>query len=87
MSDQGHDLSWWEQPANIRRMKIGLIVALGLSIVYGATVDFTHLSHPHFDFETAPFFAIFGFAAYFTIVSVAKGLRVLVMRSEDYYDE
>ena len=88
MSDQGHDKSWWEKPAVVRRIKIGLLVVFALSVLGGVGAQVMHLTHPHFDVEKLPgFFAIYGFVAYFTIVTVAKGLRVLVMRDEDYYDE
>lgn len=45
-------------------------------------------SHWHFDFESYDgFHAGFGFLAYVSIVTLAKGLRRIVKRKEDYYDE
>ena len=45
--------------------------------------------HRHGDFpweETPEFFAVFGFVACVVLVFIAKALRLLVERKEDYYD-
>ena len=42
----------------------------------------------HFSVEEWPgFFAVFGFVACVGLAVVARGLRVLLKRREDYYDE
>ena len=43
--------------------------------------------HIYHDWEKLPgFYPLFGFAAYVSLVAVAAGLRKLVMRPEDYYE-
>ena len=77
----GHDNSWVER--NVRlifRALVGICLAL-----LAAELFYQH--HPHFGIDRLPgFYAVFGFAAFVFIVYAGKGLRRLVMRSEDYYD-
>lgn len=43
--------------------------------------------HGHFAWENAPsFYAVYGFIACVSLIFVAKILRLLVKRKEDYYD-
>ena len=43
--------------------------------------------HGHYQWETwFAFYGVYGFLCYFFLVVVARGLRKLVMRKEDYYD-
>ena len=44
-------------------------------------------AHGHFPWEQAPgFYAVYGFIGCVSLIFVAKGLRLLVKRKEDYYD-
>ena len=75
---------WFYQPANIRLLIIGLVVACLASL--GAEFLYTN-DHPHFDAETwFGFQAWFGFAAFVVVVMLGKILRIFVSRPEDYYD-
>lgn len=50
-------------------------------------VDFFVHKHGHFSWESAPFFyAVYGFIACVSLIFLAKLLRRLVKRREDYYD-
>ena len=50
-------------------------------------VDFFIPKHGHFPWETAPeFFAVYGFIACVSLIFIAKILRRIVKRKEDYYD-
>ena len=77
--------SWFEKPANIRMMIIALIVVcVGLVLA-----EFTYTNdHMHFEkYERIPGFqAAFGFIAFVVIVFLGMGLRLFIMRDEDYYD-
>ncbi len=79
------DQSWFEKPANIRLMIIGLIVVcIGLVLA-----EFTYENHhPHFPKyeEFMGFQAIFGFVAFVVVVFLGMGLRLIIKRDEDYYD-
>ena len=49
--------------------------------------DFFIPKRVHFSWETAPeFYAVYGFVACVSLIFIAKILRWLVKRKEDYYD-
>lgn len=57
------------------------------SLVVLLVIDFFIAKHPEFGFDGAPdFFAVYGFISCVMLVLVAKILRMLLMRGEDYYD-
>lgn len=76
------DPRWLDDPRNVRRIVYGLYaVCLGL-LIAGIFV------HRHSDFPghgVFGFYAAFGFLAYCGIVNVAKVLRRLLGRPENYY--
>lgn len=48
--------------------------------------DFMFEKHGHFNIENVPnFYGVYGFVMFTLLILVAKGLRVLVKRPEDYY--
>ena len=58
-------------------------IALAILLV----LDFFIPKHGHFAWENAPsFYAAYGFIACVSLIFVAKLLRLLVKRKEDYYD-
>ncbi len=78
------DRRWLDEPANVEKLiKVLYVLCAGLLVA-----DFTYHKHGHFDFEDWPEFnAVYGFAAFVFIVFVAVGLRKLITRPEDYYEE
>ena len=75
---------WLDQPDNVNLL-IKLLIAACVLVVLA---DFGYHKHGHFGFqEWFAFDAVFGFVAYVGLVNAAKGLRKLIMRKEDYYDE
>ena len=79
-----HDTSgFFDKPSNVRwvlRIFYGLCVLLLL----GDLVIHRHVSHP---WERLPgFYPLFGFVACVLLVLVAKEMRKLLMRDEDYYE-
>jgi len=86
MSDEHEvtDPSWFEKPANINKLIVGLIVVcVGLVLA-----DFCYENkHPHFEIEKYfAFQAVFGFVAFVVVVFLGVGLRLIIKRDEDYYD-
>ncbi len=73
----------FDNPRNVRRVTRGLL-ALCVILVALDFVIHRHVVHPWE--ETFAFYAIYGFVACVVLVLLAKELRKVVMRSEDYYD-
>ena len=74
---------WFDDPKNVRTFLLVFFVSLGGLLV----VDFFIHKHADFYWADAPdFFAAYGFISCVVLVLVAKVLRRLIMRGEDYYD-
>lgn len=80
------DPSWFEKKSNIRMMIIGLVVACILLILAQFTYENDHAHFPEYE-NFLGFEAIFGFVAFVVIVFLGMGLRLIIEREEDYYDE
>ena len=73
----------FDKPENVNRFLSGFYIVCGLLFV----LDFVIHRHASRDWEQLPgFYAIFGFVAFVVLVIVAKLMRKLLMRREDYYD-
>jgi len=67
------------------KKKVGKYFYISLLILL--IIDFFIPKHGHFPWETAPeFFAVYGFIGCASLVFIAKILRLIVKRKEDYYD-
>lgn len=74
---------WLDRPGSVDLLIRILIFACVASVL----ADFFYDKHGEFSFqEWVGFDALYGFLAYVGLVQLAKGLRVLLMRDEDYYD-
>jgi hypothetical protein len=74
---------WLDDLKNVTRIFWSLFAVCGLLFVADAFYE----KHPHFEVEGwFGFYGIFGFVACVGLVLAAKGLRVFLKRSEDYYD-
>lgn len=72
-----------DKPENVERL---LKVFYAICVLLFAA-DFVVHRHTIHDWEQLPgFYAIFGFVAFVMLVLVAKLMRKLLMRKEDYYD-
>jgi hypothetical protein len=81
---QGDERSYWlDKPGNVTRLVKGFYVVCGLLLAIDVFVP----KHGPFPVEhTFGFYGLFGFIACVVLVLVAKQLRRVLMRSEDYYD-
>jgi membrane protein YdbS with pleckstrin-like domain len=72
-----------DKPDNVARLlKVFYVICF---LLFAA--DFVLHRHTTHDWEQLPgFYAIFGFVAFVMLVLVAKLMRKLLMRKEDYYD-
>lgn len=73
----------FDEPRNVRRVIRGLLVVC--AILFGLDlVIHRHVDHP---WEAMiGFYAVYGFVGCVVLVLLAKVLRRIVMRSEDFYD-
>lgn len=83
MKPDRRPIAFLDAPQN-RRLVIRLFyVVLAVLLV----IDFFIPKHGHFPWENAPaFYAVYGFIGCVALIFIAKGLRRLVRRDEDYYD-
>ena len=77
------DPRWLDQPGAVNKIIWALCIVSGLTVV----ADLFYHKHGHWHFqEFMGFDAFYGFVACVGLVIAAKGMRVLLMRDEDYYD-
>ena len=78
------DKGWLEDKRNVRKIiTILFILCLGLFVADG----FYH-KHTYFGVESIfGFYAIYGFVMCVALVLIAKLIRKILMRAEDYYDK
>ena len=73
----------FDKPRNVSRLLGGFYAICGLLFM----LDFFIHRHVYHSWEELPaFYAIFGFIACVVLVLVAREMRKVVMREEDYYD-
>lgn len=79
-----NDVGWADRPRNKRLIRIALYA------VCAALLLAELLIHRHAEnrVEAVPtIYALYGFAALILAVTVAKGLRLLLKRDQDYYHD
>jgi hypothetical protein len=78
------ELSFFDKKENVQRF----LKVFFASLVVLLIVDFFIPKHPHFPWEGAPeFYAVYGFVSCVALIFIAKVLRFIVRRDEDYYDK
>ncbi len=78
-----HELTFLDSPKNRQRVRKYFYISLVLLLA----IDLFIPKHGHFAWEEAPFFfAVYGFIGCVSLIFIAKVLRLLVKRKEDYYD-
>ncbi|AFV00985.1 hypothetical protein [Simiduia agarivorans] len=84
MSDEKEKVYLFDRPENVDRLLKGFYAICVLLVIADLVVH----RHIGFDWEKIPaFYAIYGFVACVLLVVVAKRMRNVLMRKEDYYDE
>jgi hypothetical protein len=77
------ELTIFDNPKNVKRLRMGFYVALVLLLIAESFVDMHgEFSVQHF----YGFYAVYGFISYVFLIFAAKVLRKIIMRKEDYYD-
>ena len=74
---------WLDDPRNVDKIVWSLVAVCALLVL----ADLLYHKHVHFSFENwFGFFAGYGFIMCVLLVLVAKVMRVILKRDEDYYD-
>jgi len=83
MHEPGQKQHLFDNPRNVSRL-LGGFYAVCLFLL---VLDFILHRHVAHTWESLTgFYALFGFVACVTLVLIAKQMRKIVMRKEDYYD-
>ena len=83
-SPLGKTLSWFTKTKHANKIFLGL--ALLCFVLFLA--DFTYNKHGHFHIEEIPgFYGAYGFFMFTALILVAKALRILIKRPENYYGD
>ncbi|WP_111979985.1 hypothetical protein [Algibacillus agarilyticus] len=84
MSKEQNKPDFFDKPENIAKIiKVFYVICAVLVIV-----DFIVHRHIYHDWENIPaFYAIYGFVGCVILVLIAKAMRKVLMKKEDYYDE
>ncbi|MBF7073306.1 hypothetical protein ISG33_07845 [Glaciecola sp. MH2013] len=84
MKNSEEKVPFFDNPENVKWI-LRVFYALCVLLVIA---DFIVHRHIYVSFEEIPaFYAIYGFIACVVLVVIAKEMRKLVMRSENYYDD
>lgn len=83
MSTGGGKRHLFDDPRNVRQVVRGLVAACVVLVGLDALLH-RHVSHPLEGLFG--FYALYGFVACVLLVLLAKEMRKLLMRQEDYYD-
>jgi len=77
------ELRIFDKPQTVKKLLLVFYVfLLGLLMV-----DFFIHKHGDFPWEEVPgFFAVYGFLSCVAFIFIAKGIRMIVKREEDYYE-
>lgn len=81
MADKQH---LFDNPRNVKRVLFGLY-AVCTTLLLADVVYHRHVVTPAE--EIFGFYAVYGFVACVLLVLIAKEMRKLLMRKEDYYDD
>jgi hypothetical protein len=73
----------FDNPRNVSRLLLGFYIVCAVLFVLDFVVH-RHTVHPWEGFPG--FYALYGFVACVVLVLIAKEMRKLLMRKEDYYD-
>ncbi|MFQ3302647.1 MAG: hypothetical protein ACI9EH_001552 [Planktomarina sp.] len=83
-SPLGKMLSWFTKTKNANNIFLGLALLCFLLFL----ADFTYHKHGHFHIEEIPgFYGAYGFFMFTALILVAKALRLLIKRPENYYGD
>ena len=84
MSDHDKKIYVFDKPGNVSLLLNSFYIACIILVI----ADFVIHRHTAMTWENIPaFYALYGFISCVLLVILAKKMRNIVMRKEDYYDE
>lgn len=84
MAEQHEPNGFFDKPENIRKILNVFYVICALLVI----ADFIVHRHVYHDWENLPaFYAIYGFVGCVILVLIAKEMRKILMRGDNYYDD
>lgn len=93
MSDHGHHevrepIGWMDRPDVVKRLFTVFYVVCGVLFLAEFILMGTENAHPHPLEERMRFFVypVYGFISFWFLVLLARPMRTLLIRSEDYYE-
>jgi len=73
----------FDDPKNVKRVRVALYSVCALSLIAELFIE-RHVEHP---WEVLfGFYCLYGFGACVSLVLIAKEMRKILMRGDDYYD-
>ena len=89
MKDAGHDTGrWLDKKENVDKLWRGLVIACGVLVALDV-LALASLWHKHVSFfleGLLGFYPLWGFTGIVLLIVLARKLRQLVMRRENYYE-
>jgi len=88
-ADPNEPKRWLDYPENVKKVIRWFFISAGIVALLDVAFWGHLFVHKHtlFGFENFPFFyCLYGLGACVILVILAKGLRKILMRDEDYYD-
>jgi hypothetical protein len=77
----------FDKPENRVRVRKYLFISLVVLLVVELILSKSVHGHIHFPWESYyGFYAVYGFVSCVLLVFIAKGMRLILKRKEDYYD-
>ena len=79
-------VGWTDRADTVKRFLVSFYVICGVLVVAELVLG-RATEHPHPYEGPFGFYAAYGFLSFWFLVILARGMRKLLIRSEDYYDE
>ena len=84
MDNKHGEPGWFEKQENIDKILKAFYVICAILVI----TDFIVHRHIYHSWENIPaFYAIYGFVGCVVLVLIAKAMRKVLMKEEDYYDK
>ena len=85
---QKKEVNFFDKEKNVKTFLIVFYISLVILLIADVIATKMHLKHDHIEIGNAyEFYAFYGFVSCVMLIFIAKVLRVLIKRDENYYDK